>query len=299
MYRGKIEYGMKPNKENFSPSRSFRSLNSATPGPSPPIIGFRREVHHNLTTQYSICITHYNNAPTIRQSLESILNQIDNQFEIVVVDSLSTDGSREILGEYAKGGRVKLLEKRCSRGRGRQTALENSSGDYIIANLDMDDVFDSKLRELLDFYHVKCEGNLLRATKDDDPDRWAQNVTIAPRKLLIELGGWPDLQLFEDWYLWARAARARKYSWTVFPLAINETAHPERNSSAGKIKFRYLRYREAMRLGRTISFSEGEKVSMAQRVAKTIALLSLPFKKSYKGQVDLSFRPFDSSFHVN
>lgn len=216
----------------------------------------------------------------------------------MIVDSLSTDGSREILDQYAKAGLVKLLGKKCSRGRGRQAALEYSSGNYIIANLDMDDIFNAKLCELLDFYHLKCEGNLLRATKDDDPDRWAQNVTIAPRKLLFELGGWPDLQLFEDWYLWARAAKERKYSWTVFPLATNETAHPERNSSAGKIRFRYLRYREAMRLGRTISFSKGEKVSMAQRAAKTIALISLPFKKSYKDQVDLSFRPFDSSFHV-
>lgn len=248
--------------------------------------------------KYSICITHYNNAATVRQALESILRQIDDKFEVVIVDSLSTDGSKQILDEYARDGRIKLIEKRCSRGLGRQTALENSSGVYIIANLDMDDVFDQKLSNLLDLYHARCEGNLLRASKDEDPDRWAQNVTIAPKDLLSQLGGWPDLQLFEDWYLWARAASVMKYSWTVFPLAINETNHPERNSSKGKIKFRYLRYREAMRLGRTISFSKGERVSIAQRIAKTFAWISLPFTKTYRGQVDLNFRPFDVSFQV-
>lgn len=257
------------------------------------------ETNQDLTTyKYSVCITHYNNAGTIRQSLESILGQIDRQFEVVVVDNMSNDGSREILNEYASRGKIKLLEKKCTRGLGRQTALENSSGTYIIANLDMDDIFSPKLHELLDLYHSRCEGNLLRATVDEDPDRWAQNVTIAPRDLLLKIGGWPDLQLFEDWYLWARAARVMKYSWTAFPLAINETAHPERVSSTGKIKFRYLRYREAMRLGRTISFSKGENVSIAQRTAKFLAWISLPFKKSYKGQVDLNFKPFDRSFQI-
>ncbi len=249
-------------------------------------------------SKYNICITQFNNASTVRQALDSILDQIDGRFQVIVVDSLSTDGSREILNEYASAGKIRLVEKKCSRGKGRQIAFENSSGDYVIANLDMDDVFRPKLNELLDFYHSKCEGNLMRGTKNTDIDQWAQNVTIAPRKLLNEIGGWPDLQLFEDWYLWARAAKVKRYSWTVFPLAINETVHPERNTSGGKIKFRYLRYREMMRLGRKVSFSKGEKVSMAQRVAKLLAQISLRFYKSYKGQVDLDFHPFDNSFYV-
>ena len=247
--------------------------------------------------KYSICITQYNNASTVRQSLDSILNQIDERFEVVVVDSLSTDGSREILNGYARDGKMKLIEKKCSRGLGRQIAFENSSGTYVIANLDMDDVFGPKLNDVIEIYHSKCEGKLVRVAKTADTNQWAQNVTIAPRTLLSEIGGWPDLQLYEDWYLWARAAKVNKYSWTVFPLAINETVHPERGTSEGKMKFRYLRYREWMRLGRTI-FTKGEKVSMTQRIAKILAQISLPFYKSYKGQVDLNFSSFDSSFYV-
>ncbi len=240
----------------------------------------------------------YNNAATVRQSLDSILNQIDERFEVIVVDSLSTDGSREILNEYAKAGKIKLIEKKCSRGRGRQIAFENSSGAYVIANLDMDDVFSPKLKDFVEMYHAKCEGNLLRGAKNTDINQWSQNVTMAPRTLLSEIGGWPDLQLYEDWYLWARAAKVNRYLWTVFSLAINETNHPERNTSSGKFKFRYLRYRESMRIGRTISFSKGEKVSMAQRIAKLLAGISLHFYKSYKGLVDLNFQPFGPAFHV-
>jgi glycosyltransferase involved in cell wall biosynthesis len=251
-----------------------------------------------LTSKYSICITQYNNASTVRQSLESILNQIDDRFEVVVVDSLSTDGSKEILKEFADAGKIKLIAKKCSRGLGRQIAFENSTGSYIIANLDMDDIFGPKLNDLIVFYHKKCEGKLLRVAKTYDTNQWEQNVTIAPRALLSEIGGWPDLQLFEDWYVWASAAKLNKYSWTVSPLAINETTHPERNTSGGKFKFRYLRYRELMRLGRSISFAKGEKVNMAQRLAKLLALISQHFYKSYKNKVDLNFTSFESSFYI-
>jgi glycosyltransferase involved in cell wall biosynthesis len=56
----------------------------------------------NLKPIYSICITNYNSASSTKQSLESILTQLDKRFEIIVVDNRSTDGSLEILKEYQK-----------------------------------------------------------------------------------------------------------------------------------------------------------------------------------------------------
>ena len=107
---------------------------------------------------YSICITHRNNKPTLKLSLDSILNQIDDRFEVIVVDSLSSDGSSEILREYARSGKIKLIEKKCSRGKGIQIGFENSSGKYIISNLDMEDIFNPCLLSLLREYHSKSEG---------------------------------------------------------------------------------------------------------------------------------------------
>src|SRR2546428_13910234 len=93
-----------------------------------------------MNPKYSICVTHYNNAPTLRQSLDCVLNQIDDRFEVIIVDNLSSDGSANILQDYSLREKITLIRRRCSRGRARQTAFENSSGDYVIANLDMDDV---------------------------------------------------------------------------------------------------------------------------------------------------------------
>lgn len=150
---------------------------------------------------YSICITHYNNLPTVRESLESILGQIDERFEVVVVDNLSSDGSREILQHFAAKGLVKLDERHCSRGRGRQIAFEESSGDYILSGVDLDDVFRPVFKPLLEAYHRFFEGKCLLMSGRGEA------ITILPRALVERVGGWRDIPAGEDLDLWARIAK--------------------------------------------------------------------------------------------
>jgi glycosyltransferase involved in cell wall biosynthesis len=108
--------------------------------------------------KYSICITNYNGGPSIESSLRSILGQLDDRFEIIVVDNLSTDGSREVLRESGASGKLKVIERKCSRGKGLQIAFENAAGEYIISGLDFGDTYRPRLSSFLDFYHTKCEG---------------------------------------------------------------------------------------------------------------------------------------------
>jgi glycosyltransferase involved in cell wall biosynthesis len=66
--------------------------------------------------KYSICIMHYNNNTTLKASLESILSQIAKDFEVVLVDNYSDDGSKEISDESHATRRIRLIRKLCSRG---------------------------------------------------------------------------------------------------------------------------------------------------------------------------------------
>jgi len=138
--------------------------------------------------KYSICITNYNARHTLRQCLESVLSQIDSDFEVVVSDNFSTDGSREILEEYARNGKIKLIIQHSNRGRGRQIAFENSKGDYIISGIDTDDVIKPVLKDVLRLFHEKHEGNMLSFG----------TIHIIPRHLVIAIGGWRDLHWGED-----------------------------------------------------------------------------------------------------
>lgn len=252
-----------------------------------------------MPPKYSICITHYNNADTLEASLQSILSQIDSRFEIVVVDNMSTDGSREMLEKHARAGILKLVVKRCSIGRGRQIAFENSGGDYIISNVDFDDQFLPKLSMALAKYEESCNGDLLRMESVDERNFWGgESFNIAPRALLKNLGGWHDLQLGEDWELSSRAGNIGKYKWTYFRLLAATNAHPERKTHIGRMRFRFVRYRDMMRSGRRV-FKEGDSVGIGQRIPFIAAAFLYRFYQCYGFSMRKDFDPRNPSLFVD
>jgi glycosyltransferase involved in cell wall biosynthesis len=252
-----------------------------------------------MNPRYSICITHFNDRPTLTDSLESILSQIDSSFEIVVVDNKSNDGSEKILESYSQLGRLKLISIRCSRGRGRQIALENSAGELVISNLDLDDVFKPRLGRMLTLYHEKCEGTLLWVRSIHKGGFWGDgSFTITPRELVLRLGGWRDLQFGEDWELVRRAAALGSYRWTDFQLLKEVASHQERKTLLGSMNFRFLRYRDMMRCGRRV-FEANEHVSPSQGIPFLLAKLLLPFYQSYADGTVGSFNPYAEEFRVD
>ncbi|MGD0477855.1 MAG: glycosyltransferase family 2 protein [Nitrososphaerales archaeon] len=238
--------------------------------------------------KYSICITHYNCGTTLEKSLESVLNQINDEFEVVIVDNKSNDGSEKILKKYEEERKITLIQRKCSRGIGRQTALENASGKYIISGLDMDDTFRPSLIPLLRFYHDRVEGKLLSG--------FGEATMVAPRELLTSLRGWHDLQFRENWELCRRAAGTDQYRWTIFPLVASVNPHPERHSLRSVIKYRYIRYRENLRVGHR-QFGETEKTGVSQKIVWFAARFSVMFLEKYR--VDYPFTAVDPRYFVD
>jgi glycosyltransferase involved in cell wall biosynthesis len=252
--------------------------------------------NHSARTKYSICITSHNSVETLNDSLDSILGQIDDSFEVVVVDAHSGDGSERVLKEYQEEGKIRLISKKCSRGQGRQIALENAYGDYIVSHIDMDDVYRQELLKLVAFYHAKCEGKVMVAISS--PGDWTQNVTIGPRDLITKIGGWRDLQYGDDWDLWSRAALSSNYSWTVFPMSDRHRDRRDRSGFLKTLRFRFRKYRDGMRLGRDV-FRKEEEVSLSQKVAKLVARISLVIYPSSLREFNRNFRAADASYFVS
>lgn len=78
----------------------------------------------------------------LAQAIESILGQTFTDFELVVVDDASTDGTPEVLRAFqARDGRLVVLrnEERQERSRSRNRAIAAACGRYI-AVMDADDV---------------------------------------------------------------------------------------------------------------------------------------------------------------
>lgn len=193
---------------------------------------------------YSICITNYNTVNSVRKSLQSLLSQTDDKFEIIVVDNQSNDGSLDILQSYEKKGKIRLITSCCSRGLGRQIGVRNSKGDYIISQMDMDDVFEPCLNRLLEIYHTHFEGYLLLA-------QGIPGMIVAPKELIHKVGGYRDLNYLEDRDLYSRVAKIGRFRFLKsFRIIAYTIHHPNRKYQLlMTIKKLYLFFREAFRIG--------------------------------------------------
>jgi glycosyltransferase involved in cell wall biosynthesis len=172
-----------------------------------------------LQPKYSICITNFNSIDTIKASMDSILIQSNDSFEIVVCDNYSNDGSREILQEYCRKGKIKLVVERSSRGKGRQIAFENSFGKYIISGVDTDDKLKLEFQEFLRIYHRDHEGYMLSAG----------TIHIIPRQLVEEIGGWRDLNWGEDVDFHKRAKSLGRQHEFEYPIVLVERGNNRRS----------------------------------------------------------------------
>ena len=98
--------------------------------------------------EISIIIPVYNVEQYLAECLVSVINQTLQDIEIICVDDGSTDGSADILKEYAiKDSRIKIiLQKNKGAGAARNTGMQYATGKYY-AFLDSDDFFEKDMLE--------------------------------------------------------------------------------------------------------------------------------------------------------
>ena len=94
---------------------------------------------------FRIIIPNYNNGAFLRQCIDSVLNQSFKDFEIILVDDVSTDNSREIIKEYEEryyNIKAILLEEKKWNGGSRNEAIKIPTDSTYTMFLDSDDWFD-------------------------------------------------------------------------------------------------------------------------------------------------------------
>lgn len=88
----------------------------------------------NRDVDVSVVLPVFNNANTIKEALESVLDQKGPSFEIVVVDDGSTDDTTAILKGYESRGAVRLVKHEENHGlpAALNTGIDAASGTYIM-----------------------------------------------------------------------------------------------------------------------------------------------------------------------
>ena len=180
----------------------------------------------------SICVINKNSEKTIERSLRSVLDQIDNRFEVVVVDE-STDDSPEILKKLELEFPDKLkpyflgTQTLNSIGVARNMSIIKSTGAYCIMHIDCDDIWFPYINYFADVFleiekHVKKDFLLA-----------GHQINMAKRDFLLSVGPYQDIKHGEDRDLWMRLAKRCQY------MPIDHVAFFERlplDSKTNKIK---------------------------------------------------------------
>ena len=110
------------------------------------------------TLSFSIVVNNYNYARFLQEALDSSLNQMHKNDELIVVDDGSTDESQDILSRYAKDHGISVIEqKNQGQMRAVRVGIEAAQGDIVVL-LDSDDYFlDGYLDRLRQIYTAHPE----------------------------------------------------------------------------------------------------------------------------------------------
>lgn len=124
----------------------------------------------------SVIIPVYNKEKYLSQSIESVLNQTYENFELILINDGSTDNSSNIIKKYSKiDTRIKYIgQKNQGVSATRNNGIKASSGEYI-SFLDADDLYRKEfLRSMVDKIgnrdscfcgYAKLKGNTIKENR--------------------------------------------------------------------------------------------------------------------------------------
>ncbi|MBN1446537.1 MAG: glycosyltransferase family 2 protein [Bacteroidetes bacterium] len=186
----------------------------------------------------SVILTTYNRADLLSRAVESVLMQSWQNWELIVIDDGSTDGTPKLLAEFVRlDARVRTLrQENQGPGRSRNRALHESYGD-MISVLDSDDAYAVdhlylRVRYMIDHPEVDFIYGGYRAIGSDTqmlvPDMDDPSIQVpldecviggtffARRGVIEEAGGW-DHGYGEDARLFARIRSSFMVKKVDFP----------------------------------------------------------------------------------
>ena len=199
--------------------------------------------------RFSVIIPLFNKAPYIKKALESVFNQTFRDFELIVLDDGSSDGSMVVAQEVLKGSNViyqLIHQENAGVSTARNNAVAVSQGDYVCF-LDADDWWAPTFLERMDLliteypdagiygmnYYIISRGkqrialhipstgyiNYCDCYRRMQMPLWTGAVSI-PRSVFFEMEGFkPFLKLGEDFDLWIRIALNRRVAFLAEPSA--------------------------------------------------------------------------------
>jgi len=202
-------------------------------------------------------VTCYNKSNTIADCIQSVLEQDFQDYELIVVDDVSTDGSSEIINRFCSNPKVKMV-KAFHEGisAAKNLGIKNSQGKMLLF-LDGDTALNGNALSELSSSFIKnkasCIGGEVRAMNDNllakcieltqnDVDRrlpFGTNVAYSRESVKEAAGGFSErMERGEDVDLFLRVEKL-EFKCTIDSNVKAKTMHPDSFSSFFKQRFRW------------------------------------------------------------
>ena len=220
----------------------------------------------------SIIMPSYNTASLIDESIQSVLSQSYNDWELIIVDDCSHDNTDQVVEPYLSDKRIKYLknEKNSGAAVSRNRALREAKGKWI-AFLDSDDLWmPVKLEKQIKFmekngYHfsytnyaeIDTEGKRNGITVTG-PKRitktgffnycWPGCLTVMYEKDAVGLIKIVDIKKNNDYAMWLKVCRKADCYLLDEELALyrrGRAGSVSTHSIKTMIRWHYKLYREA------------------------------------------------------
>lgn len=218
----------------------------------------------------SVVMPVYNAKPFLGEAIESILGQTYKDFEFIIINDGSTDGSKKIIESYAKKDKriVVINQKNHGLVYSLNKGIAMAKGKYI-ARMDSDDIsYPMRLERQLRIINsrqgvivvgatyeaIDEEGNKLGitvvSTVDEDIKRelfcrcpFAHGSVLIDKNAIKKVNGYLQRVPVEDYDLWIRLSSEGKFYNTkeiLFAYRINKNSISHNNEQRQKRETRSL-----------------------------------------------------------
>lgn len=135
--------------------------------------------------RFSIIVPVYNSEKYLVKCLESIINQTNQDFELLIINDGSTDDSQEIINKYQNKYPFKIksfIKENGGLSDARNYGVTKAIGEYILF-IDSDDFINTRLLEQLESCIKKCLPDIIGYNFVDMNQNYEQtSITTRPHK---------------------------------------------------------------------------------------------------------------------
>ena len=146
-----------------------------------------------LPPRVSVVLPSYNHEPFLARALDSVLAQTYQDFEIVITDDASTDGSVDVLRAYAKqDSRIRLFVNRFNyETHSVNNGIRHAGGEYVALLHSDDEFWPTKIEQQVQYLDDHPEvaavftgARIVNQQGQDfpDPNHWAATVFNQPNR---------------------------------------------------------------------------------------------------------------------